>query len=80
MASYDGVFFDYVVKNGTNVRAGVIYACHDGTDVEFAETSTVSLGDTTDVTLFVDDDGTNLRLKATTLSNDWTVKALIRAI
>ena len=50
-ATYTAAFFDFVIKNGTNVRAGIVYACHDGTNVEFAETSTVDLGDTSDVTL-----------------------------
>jgi len=79
-ATYTAAFFDFVIKNGTNVRAGVVYACHDGTNVEFAETSTVDLGDTSDVTLAVDISGTNMRLRATTTSSTWTIKSLIRAI
>ena len=79
-ATYTAAFFDYVIKKGTNVRAGVIYACHDGTNVEFAETSTVDLGDTSDVTLSITMDSTNMMLRATTTSNDWSVKSLIRAI
>jgi hypothetical protein len=69
-----------VVKKGTNVRSGTVYACHDGTNVEFTETSTNDLGDTSDVTLSVDKTSTSLRLIATVTSNDWSVKSLIRAI
>ena len=29
-ANYDAAFFDYVVKNGTNLRAGTVMAVHDG--------------------------------------------------
>ena len=79
-ATHTAAFFDYVIKKGTNVRAGVVTACHDGTNVEYAETSTVDLGDTSDVTLSVDISGTLMRLIATTTSNDWSVKSLIRAI
>ena len=79
-ATYTAAFFDFVIKNGTNVRAGIVYACHDGTNVEFAETSTVDLGDTSDVTLSVDISGTDIRLRATTTSSTWTIKSLIRAI
>ena len=79
-ATHTAAFFDYVIKKGTNVRAGVVVACHDGTNVEYAETSTVDLGDTSDVTLSVDISGTLMRLVATTTSNDWSVKSLIRAI
>ncbi len=82
-ATYSAAFFDFVIKNGTNVRAGTVYACHNGAStplVEFAETSTVDLGDTSDVTLSVDISGTNMRLRATTTSSTWTIKTLIRAI
>jgi hypothetical protein len=78
--TYTAVFFDFVIKNGTNVRAGTVYSCHDGTNVEFTETSTVDLGNTSDVTLAVDISGTNMRLRATTTSDNWSVKSLVRAI
>jgi hypothetical protein len=78
--SYTAAFFDFVVKKGTNVRSGTVYACHDGTNVEFTETSTNDLGDTSDVTLSVDKTSTDLRLIATVTSDDWSVKSLIRAI
>jgi len=48
--------------------------------VEFTETSTQDLGDTSDVTLSVDISGGSMRLRATTTSDNWSVKSLIRAI
>lgn len=80
IADYNGAFFDYVIKNGTDLRVGTVYAVHDGTNVEYTEISTQDLGDTTDVTLSVDISGTDLRLLATTVSNDWVIKTLVRAI
>ena len=80
IATYTAAFFDFVIKKTTNVRSGTVYACHDGTNVEFTETSTQDLGDTSDVTLSVDISGGNMRLQATTTSDDWSVKSLIRAI
>ena len=80
ITDYTAAFFDFVVKKGTNVRSGTVYACHDGTNVEFTETSTNDLGDTSDVTLSVDISGANMRLLATVTSDDWSVKSLIRAI
>jgi len=82
-ATYTAAFFDFVVKKGTNVRSGTVYACHNGDTtplVEFTETSTNDLGDTSDVTLSVDISGANMRLLATVTSDDWIVKSLIRAI
>ena len=79
-ASYDAAFFDFVIKSGTNLRAGTVFATHDGTNVEFTETSTNDLGDTSDVTLSVDISGADLRLRATTTSDNWTVKSLVRGL
>ena len=80
IATYTAAFFDFVIKKTTNVRSGTVYACHDGTTVQFTETSTQDLGDTSDVTLSVIISGTNMELQATTTSDDWSVKSLIRAI
>jgi len=80
IATYTAAFFDFVIKKTTNVRSGTVYACHDGTNVEFTETSTQDLGDTSDVTLSVDISGGNMRLRATTTSDNWSIKSLIRAI
>jgi len=77
---YDAAFFDFVIKKGTNRRAGTVYVTHNGTSVEFTETSTNDLGTTSDVTLSVDLSGGNIRLLATTLSNDWIIKTLIRGL
>ena len=82
-ATYTAAFFDFVVKKGTNVRSGTVYACHNGDTtplVEFTETSTNDLGDTSDVTLSVDISGANMRLVATVASDDWSVKTLVKAI
>ena len=80
-ATYTAAFFDYVIKKGANVRAGIVYACHDGSNnVEFSETSTTDLGDTSDVALSVDISSGNMRLIADSATNDWSVKTLIRAI
>lgn len=77
---YDAILVDFVVKNGTNLRAGTLYAVHDGTNVEFTETSTQDLGDTTDVELFVELVSGDLTLKAESQSDNWIVKSLIRAL
>ena len=79
--TYTAAFFDYVIKNGTNLRAGTVFACHDGSsNVEYTETSTNDLGDTSDVALKVDISGGNIRLTATTTSDNWSVKSLVRGL
>ena len=80
IATYTAAFFDFVVKNGTNVRSGTVYACHDGTSVEYTETSTADLGNTSAVVFTVDISAGNMRLLATTTTDNWSVKTLTRTI
>ena len=77
---WNAVFFDYVVMKAGNMRAGTVTAVNDGTNVEFIETSTADLGDTSDVKLFCDIDTDSMRFRATVKSNDWKVKVLPRMI
>lgn len=78
--SRDVAFFDYVVKKGSNYRAGTVMAVWDSADnVEFTDTSTNDLGNTNDVSFTVDALSGAVRLKATVTSDDWIVKTSIRA-
>jgi len=79
-ADYAAVFFDYVVKQGTNMRAGTVYAIYNGTSIEYTETSTADLGDTSEVVFSVDESAGDIRLLANTVTNDWSIKTLIRGI
>ena len=73
-------FFDYVAKNGTNLRAGTVTSVTDGTNVEFNEVSTVDLGDTSDIKFSVVLSSGDLLFKATVLSDNWNIKALVRKL
>ena len=68
------------LKNGTNLRAGTISSVTDGTNVKFNEVSTVDLGDTSDVKFSVVLSSGDLLFKATVLSNNWDIKALVRKL
>ena len=74
----EAAFFDYVVKNGTNVRAGTITSATDGTNVEYNEISTVDLGDTSDVKLKVVLSSGDLILQATAISDNWNVSSFVK--
>jgi len=81
IATYTAAFFDFVIKLGTNVRSGTVRACHDGTNIEFTEISTADLGDTSDITLYMDISGGNMRLLAANSGpNTWSIKTLTKAI
>jgi len=79
--SYDAAFFDYVVKKGSNYRAGTVMTVWEAgtTNVEFTDTSTNDLGNTTDIVFTVDLVSATARLKATAASNDWSIKTAVRA-
>ena len=77
LSSFDGAFFDYVVKNGTNMRAGTIMSAWNGTDATFNETTTMDLGNTNPVGFNVSGTG---RLNATISSGTWLVEVLYRAL
>jgi hypothetical protein len=74
---YDGANFDYVVKNGTNMRLGNIMAVWSGTDVKYSETSTTDLGNTSAVTFTVSNTG---NLNAVIASGTWTIEVMYRAL
>jgi hypothetical protein len=77
LGSFDGAFFDYVVKNGSNMRAGSIMSAWDGTNSTFNETTTIDLGNTTAVGFNVSGAG---KLNATISSGTWTIEVLYRAL
>jgi hypothetical protein len=74
---YDGANFDYVVKNGSNMRFGNIMAIWSGASVKYSETSTTDLGDTSDVTFTVSNTGD---LNAVIASGTWTIEVMYRAL
>jgi hypothetical protein len=80
ISTFTGVFIDYVVKNGSNLRIGTIMASYSGSTVVFNELSSADIGSTSDVSLSVDLVDSNLRLLATVLTDNWSIKTLIRKI
>lgn len=70
------VFWDVAIYNGLNGRSGrVLAAWNANNEVSFTETGNIDLGTTTDITISVDIDSGNVRLLATSLSNDWIIVA-----
>lgn len=77
LGDFDGANFDYVVKNGTNMRAGMIMSAWDGSNSVYNETSTMDLGSTSGVTFTVSGLGV---LNANITSGTWAVEVLYRAL
>ena len=77
LSDFDGANIDYVVKSGLNMRGGMIMGVWNGSNVQYTETSTMDLGDTTPITFAMTNDG---RLNAIVASGTWTVEAMYRAL
>ena len=79
-SSYDGAFFDYVAKSGSNARAGNIMALWSGTSVNFTETTTTDFGNTSGLAFTAFISGSNLVLSGSTSTANWNIKTIIRSI
>jgi hypothetical protein len=79
-ASYDTAFFEYSIKSGSNARAGTIMAIQSGTSVNFTETTTTDIGNTTAVSFTVLVSGSNLALTGSSTTGSWTIKSIVRGI
>jgi hypothetical protein len=79
-SSYDGGFFDYVIKNGTNLRSGTVTSVWTSNNVEFNEVTTNDLGDTSGVNMLVTLSEGNANLNANVSSGTWTIKVLSRGL
>jgi ethanolamine utilization microcompartment shell protein EutS len=78
--SYDVFYFDYVVKNGVNLRAGTLITVHDGISTNITDNTTTDLGDTTGLVMNTLISGEDILLTATTTAGSWIVKSIIRMI
>ena len=74
----DACVFHYVVKKGANLRAGSITVCWDssGDAVEYNETCTEDIGDTSDLEFSIDIDTNLVRLRAVAGSDSWIVRVI----
>ena len=76
IGSYVSVYYNYTVIAGSSQRAGIIFGTWNGGNVEYAEVSTITIGDTSAINLSIDITGGNVRLIATVVgSPDWTVRS-----
>lgn len=79
-ASYNGAFFDYTLRSGSNARAGNIMAIWDSTSVNFTETTTTDFGDTSGVTLLVAISGSSMALSGSATTEGWNLRTIVRSI
>lgn len=78
--SHSSAFFDYVITDGSSLRAGTIISGWLGDVITYAETSTQDIGDTSDVYLEPILSGSNVNLQATTITDSWSIKTVSKLI
>jgi hypothetical protein len=79
-ASYDGVFVDYVIRSGSNARAGQIMGMWSGSTAAYTDNSTTDFGSTAGFTFGLIITGSNMVLTGSASTSGWTVRAGIRSI
>jgi hypothetical protein len=77
---YDAAFFEYLVKGSGGIRSGNIYSAWSGSSVTWTEHSNTDIGDTDDVTFYLDENSGMIRLIASAATSSWTIKTIIRSI
>jgi hypothetical protein len=77
LGDFDGATIDYIVKYSSNRRFGTIMGVWDGAQYEYTETSTMDIGDTSDVTFNIDASG---NLHAVSTLNTWEITLSYRAL
>ena len=79
-ASYDGAWFDYTIRSGSNARAGTIFGLWSSSAVNYAETTTTDFGSTANFIFGMSINGSNMILSSSTTTNGWTVNSIIRGV
>jgi hypothetical protein len=79
-SAYTGAFFDYIVSDGTNLRAGNIMSIWSGSSVNYTETQTTDFGNTSGLTFNMVVSSGNAILRTSGVTGNWTVKTIVRSI
>ena len=77
LGSFDGANFDYIVKNGSNMKCGNIASVWNGSNSSHNELNTTDLGDTSPVSFDVTNNGL---LNVVVSSGTWKVEVHYRAL
>jgi len=74
-----GMFIDYTVNDGTNLRAGTIRSVWLNT-IQSDQTQTADIGDTSGIALSIIISSGNVQVQSVCTTSNWTVKLIIRHI
>jgi hypothetical protein len=80
ISSYEGAFFDYTIRSGSNSRAGQIMGLWSGSAVNFTEVTTVNFGNTAGFNFGMSISSSNMILSSSATTSGWTVRTIIRSM
>ena len=80
-ASYKSAFYDYSVSSGSNIRAGSLTTVFVGGSIQYYQTTTADIGNTSNLTMSVGINSGSIQLSSSvSTTTGWTVKAMARYI
>jgi hypothetical protein len=79
-SAYTSAYFDYNIVGNGSARAGNVMAIWSGSTVNYSETSTTDIGNTSPVTLSVGLSGGMASFTASATTNNWVMKTIVRSI
>ena len=79
LSTYTGGFFDYTVTGG-GARSGSIMSIFSGSTVQFNETTTTDIGDTSGITFDMNISGGTANLTVSSTTNSWEIRTIVRTI
>jgi len=79
LSAYTGGFFEYTLT-GTGARAGSIMSIFSGSSVNYTETTTTDIGDTSPVTFDMNVSGGTANLTVSATTGTWEIKTIVRSI
>ena len=79
-SSYEGVFVDYTATSASNARAGNITAIWNGSSLNFAETTTTDIGDTSNLIMQIAISQSQAQVQSYSTAASYKIKTIIRSI
>ena len=79
-SSYEGVFVDYTATSASNARAGNITAIWNGSSLNFSETTTTDIGDTSNLIMQVAISQSQAQVQSYSTAASYKIKTIIRSI
>jgi len=80
MSAYTGAFTEYTLLSSTSARSGYMMGVFSGSSVQFNETTTLDIGNTSAITMSYIVSGNNAILTASATTSGFTIKSIIRSI